>query len=306
MLFFKALLFLGAGSVIHALSDEQDMRRMGGMKALLPFSYSITLIGSLALIGFPFLAGFYSKDVILEVSFAKYTMISHFSFVLGLLAAFCTAFYSTRLLYLVFLSYSNGNRRIVLAAHEGTWRISLPLFLLCLLSVFVGYLSKDVFIGFGTNFWGSSLFLHPNNYILTDIEFLETKYKVLAFLVTLAGAFCSYFLYRFKLFNYYSLKINFPFFYSFYLFLNKKWYFDRIYNQIIGQNILESSLKNHYKVIDRGLIEKLGPDGFSNYLFTVYTRVKLIQTGLTEDYLGYMLDLSLLSVFLFLIYKGVC
>ncbi|MFZ4477708.1 MAG: NADH-quinone oxidoreductase subunit L, partial [Saprospiraceae bacterium] len=195
--FFKALLFLGAGSVIHALSDEQDMRRMGGMKALLPFSYSITLIGSLALIGFPFLAGFYSKDVILEVSFAKYTMISHFSFVLGLLAAFCTAFYSTRLLYLVFLSYSNGNRRIVLAAHEGTWRISLPLFLLCLLSVFVGYLSKDVFIGFGTNFWGSSLFLHPNNYILTDIEFLETKYKVLAFLVTLAGAFCSYFLYRF-------------------------------------------------------------------------------------------------------------
>jgi NADH:ubiquinone oxidoreductase subunit 5 (subunit L)/multisubunit Na+/H+ antiporter MnhA subunit len=94
--YFKALLFLGAGSVIHALSDEQDMRRMGGIKNLLPFSYAIMLIGSLALMGFPFLAGFYSKDVILEVSFAKFSLVSHFSFILGILAAFCTAIYSIR------------------------------------------------------------------------------------------------------------------------------------------------------------------------------------------------------------------
>jgi NADH-ubiquinone oxidoreductase chain 5 len=150
--FFKALLFLGAGSVIHAVTDEQDMRKLGGLKRLLPFSYAIMLIGSLALMGFPFLAGFYSKDVILEVSFAKYTLSGHFSFLLGVLAAFCTAFYSTRLLFLVFLAEPNGNKNVLLQAHESTWRMNLPLFILSFLSIFVGFLCKDLFIGFGTHF----------------------------------------------------------------------------------------------------------------------------------------------------------
>jgi len=126
--FFKALLFLGAGSVIHAMSDEQDMRKMGGLKNLIPFTYSIMMIGSLALIGFPFLAGFYSKDVILEVSASTYTIVGQFSFILGILAAFCTSFYSTRLLYLVFLSNTNSNKNIILHAHEGSWRMTLPLY----------------------------------------------------------------------------------------------------------------------------------------------------------------------------------
>jgi NADH-ubiquinone oxidoreductase chain 5 len=114
------LLFLGAGSVIHALSDEQDLRKMGGLKKILPFSYAIMLVGSLALIGFPFLAGFYSKDVILELSVAKYSIESHFSFLLGIFAAFCTAFYSIRVLFLVFLSKTNGNKNIIFKAHEGS------------------------------------------------------------------------------------------------------------------------------------------------------------------------------------------
>lgn len=150
--FFKALLFLGAGSVIHALADEQDLRKMGGLKQILPFSYAIMLIGSLALIGFPFLAGFYSKDVILELSFAKYTVGGHFSFILGTLSAFCTAFYSTRVLFLVFLSAPNGNKNIMFNAHEGSWRLTLPLFFLSILSIFIGFLSKDLLVGFGTDF----------------------------------------------------------------------------------------------------------------------------------------------------------
>jgi len=117
--FFKALLFLGAGSIIHALADEQDMRKMGGLKNLLPFSYAIMIVGSLALIGFPFLAGFYSKDVILEISYASQTISGHFAMVLGVLAAFCTAFYSTRLLYLVFLSNPNSSKIQTISAHEG-------------------------------------------------------------------------------------------------------------------------------------------------------------------------------------------
>jgi NADH-ubiquinone oxidoreductase chain 5 len=150
--FFKALLFLGAGSVIHALSDEQDMRKMGGVRKILPFSYAITVIGSFALMGFPFLAGFYSKDVILEISYATYTICGHFSYILGTLAAFATAFYSIRLIYLVFLSSPNGNKNTIFNAHEGSIRMTLPLFLLCILSIFIGFLSKDMFIGFGTDF----------------------------------------------------------------------------------------------------------------------------------------------------------
>lgn len=150
--FFKALLFLGAGSVIHAISDEQDMRKMGGLKNILPFSYSIMLIGSLALVGFPFLTGFYSKDTILEIAYAKFTVLGHLAYFLGTFAAFCTSFYSTRLLFLVFLSEPNGNKNSIINAHEGSSRLTLPLFLLCFLSIFVGYLSKEIFIGFGTSF----------------------------------------------------------------------------------------------------------------------------------------------------------
>jgi proton-translocating NADH-quinone oxidoreductase chain L len=171
--FFKALLFLAAGSVIHAVADEQDMRKMGGLKKLLPFSYSVVVIGSLALVGFPFLAGFYSKDVILEAAFAKNTINSHFCFYLGTFAAFFTAFYSTRLLYLVFLAEPNGNRVTTFGAHEPTWRMALPLFLLAIFSITVGYFTKDIFIGFGSDFWDNSIFILSQNYTLRDIEFIN-------------------------------------------------------------------------------------------------------------------------------------
>ena len=204
--FFKALLFLGAGSVIHAVADEQDMRKMGGLKNLLPFSYSIMLIGSLALIGFPFLTGFYSKDTILEIAYAKYTVMGHFCYFLGTFAAFFTAFYSTRLLFLVFLSEPNGNRLSILNAHEGSWRMTLPLFLLSIFSISIGYLTKELFIGFGTNFWQTSIFMLPQNYLLSDIEFIDILYKQLPLILTLSGVSVAYFLYAFKLENYYLIK----------------------------------------------------------------------------------------------------
>ena len=123
--FFKALLFLGAGSVIHAVADEQDMRKMGGLKNLVPFTYSMMTIGSLALIGFPFLTGFYSKDVILEVAYGKYTFEGHFSYTLGTIGAFLTAFYSTRLLYLTFLSNPNGYKSVICAAYDSSYQICI-------------------------------------------------------------------------------------------------------------------------------------------------------------------------------------
>jgi NADH-ubiquinone oxidoreductase chain 5 len=150
--FFKALLFLGAGSIIHAVADEQDMRKMGGLKKLVPFTYSMMVIGSLALIGFPFLTGFYSKDVILEVAYGKYTPEGHFSYILGSLGAFFTAFYSTRLLYLTFLSTPNGYKTVICSAYDSSYQISISLFLLVIPRVLIGFYAKDMIIGFGSDF----------------------------------------------------------------------------------------------------------------------------------------------------------
>ena len=295
--FFKALLFLGAGSVIHAMSDEQDMRKMGGLKNLLPFTYGIMLIGSLALIGFPFLAGFYSKDVILEVSTSTYTSEGQFAFVLGIFAAFCTAFYSTRLLYLVFLANPNGNKNITLHAHEGSWKMTLPLFLLAILSITVGYLSKDMFIGFGTNFWGTSIFINPIHYTMTDIEFLDIEYKLLPLIVTILGVCLAYFIYTYKLSEYYNFKKSNTAKHIF-NFFNKKWYFDRLYNEHFVQNILALSYKYFYQSIDRGLVEKIGPSGISVAIIKVVETIRVYQTGFMLHYLVYFFASLILFIVL--------
>ena len=296
--FFKALLFLGAGSVIHALSDEQDMRKMGGVRRILPFSYSIMLIGSFALMGFPFLAGFYSKDVILEVSYATFTIAGHFSYILGVLAAFATAFYSIRLLYLVFLANPNGNKNVIFNAHEGTIRMTFPLFILCILSIFIGYLSKDLFIGFGTDFWGSALFVSPLNYALSDIEFIDWKIKILPLIITLLGASTSFLLYKYFINFYFNLKKNKNFILA-YTFFNKKWYFDRMYNEFITQNALDNSYNYFYKTVDRGLVEKIGPFGIVNEIKSCASTIKNTQSGFILDYLTYFL-ISLSFIYIFI------
>lgn len=133
---FKALLFLSAGCVIHGLMDEQDLRKMGSIISFFPLSYTSVLIGSLALVGFPFLTGFYSKDVILEIALAKSTMIGTFSFFLGCFAAFCTAFYSFRLIFLTFINQTNANKKNIEQAHDAPIRMTLPLIFLGLGSIF--------------------------------------------------------------------------------------------------------------------------------------------------------------------------
>jgi NADH-ubiquinone oxidoreductase chain 5 len=141
--FFKALLFLTAGAVIHAVNNEQDMRRMGGLVRVLPFTYAMMFIGSLSLMGFPFLTGFYSKDVILEMAYSSYSVAGHFAHALGTIAAFFTAFYSMRLLYLTFLSEPMGYRPVIEGAHESPFNMTLPLGLLSIGSIFIGYVSRD-------------------------------------------------------------------------------------------------------------------------------------------------------------------
>jgi NADH-ubiquinone oxidoreductase chain 5 len=133
---FKALLFLSAGCIIHGISDEQDMRKMGGLIRLFPTSYTMILIGSLALVGFPFLTGFYSKDAILEIALSKYTTIGNFSHFLGCFAALCTSFYSFRLIYMTFVNNTNMFKQNIVHAHDGGIILVLPLIFLSLGAIF--------------------------------------------------------------------------------------------------------------------------------------------------------------------------
>ena len=286
--FFKALLFLGAGSVIHAVADEQDMRKMGGLRKLVPFTYSVMMIGSLALMGFPFLTGFYSKDVILEIAYGKYTSIGHFAYILGSMAAFFTAFYSIRLAHLTFLSEPNGYRPVITHAHDSPIRIALPLAILAIPSIFIGYIMKDMLIGMGTDFWGNSLYVSPKNMNMIDSEFIPQIWKLLPLALSIFGASLSFFMYTFKTRTLYEIKIS-SLGREIYNFLNKKWFFDKIYNEFIIQSFLSFGYHISYKIIDRGIIEVLGPMGLSNLISKKAYILHKMQTGFLYHYAFLML-----------------
>ena len=281
--FFKALLFLGAGSIIHAVADEQDMRKMGGLKTLVPFTYSMMVIGSLALIGFPFLTGFYSKDVILEVAYGKYSSQGHFSYLLGSCGAFLTAFYSTRLIYLTFLSTPNGYKKVICAAYDSSYQICISLAILSVPSMFIGFYTKDMIIGMGTDFWGNSIYVLPENMNMIDAEFIDHKFKVLPVILSLCGATSSFILYTFasnRLFNWKVSLIG----RKIYNFLNKKWFFDKVYNEYIAQFFFSFGYNVSYKIIDRGIIEIFGPMGLSSSISNKSNHIVKLQSNYIYHY----------------------
>jgi NADH:ubiquinone oxidoreductase subunit 5 (subunit L)/multisubunit Na+/H+ antiporter MnhA subunit len=215
--FFKALLFLGSGIIIHALNNEQDMRRMGGLLKVLPYSYNMMLIGSLALIGFPFLSGFYSKDLILESAYSQYKIQSIFSYNLGSLSAFFTAFYSGRLLYLTFLGFNNQFRWNKNKIYEADQLLGLPLLILVVGSIFSGFIFKDMFVGFGSVYFDNSILILSSNSINFDIEKIPLAFKLLPTVFTFLGLSFSYLFYSS---NY--IKLMPKFFIYVYIFLNQK------------------------------------------------------------------------------------
>jgi len=295
--FFKALLFLGAGSVIHAVADEQDMRKMGGLKNLIPFTYSMITIGSLALIGFPFLTGFYSKDLILEVSFGKFTSQSHFSYYLGSVGAFFTAFYSTRLLFLTFLSKPNGYRSVICYAYDSSYYICTALGLLAIPSIFIGFYTKDMVVGLGTDFWGAAIFVHPENMNMFDAEFVEHFYKILPVKLSLLGTFSAFYFYGFGSSTLFKLKIS-KIGQKTYNFLNKKWFFDKVYNEQVGQLLFSFGYAVSYKVVDRGVLEMLGPYGISKMVNRFSENTAKLQTGHVYHYtLSYLAGITFLLGF---------
>lgn len=281
--FFKALLFLCAGAVIHAVNDEQDMRKMGGLKSLVPFTYSVMVIGSLALTGFPFLAGFYSKDLILELAYGRFTSFSHFSYFLGSFGAFFTAFYSTRLLCLTFLVKPNGYKSIIIFAHETFYTIFFALCCLTIPSIFIGFLTKDLIVGVGTDFFGTSIYNNPTMSYVFDAEFVEFFFKILPLVLSVLGIVSAFILYNFQNSFLFNLKIS-NVGRKLYTFLNKKWFFDKLYNEIIGQFFFKFGYSVSYKCIDRGIFEIIGPTGLSSTALKISSQLHKTQTNSIYHY----------------------
>ena len=310
--FFKALLFLCAGSVIHAAADEQDIRKMGSFINFLPLTYSMMLVGSLALVGFPFLTGFYSKDFILELSqIFCYSnigvLVKSLACWLGSISVFFTAFYSFRLIYLTFINNYNGSRIVLNIIHESSLIIILPLLILALGSIFIGFLLKDLFIGIGTSFWNNSIFMFPVNTFFIESEYLPTLNKWLPFIFSLFGIFLASFINIFNFTFYKSTKT--PYFIFFYFFLiNKKWYLDILQNRLILKILLNFGYLVSFKTLDRGFIELVGPYGIPKVILTYGNKLTSLQTGQIMHYLFFMvigvcLFLFLSSMFFFIDYR---
>lgn len=293
--YFKALLFLSAGAIIHALSDEQDMRRMGGLVKVLPYSYVMILIGSLALVGFPFLTGFYSKDSILETAFSKYSFEGNFALWLGFISAGFTSFYSIRLIYLTFLNQSNGHKNYVAAAKDAPFVMSFVLTCLSVGSIFIGYLTKDLLIGVGTPFWNNSIYYLPVNFSGIDAEFIPRFIKWLPFFITIISGVLACIIYaRFKLHVYKICEI--AIFYNVYSFFNRKWFVDKFYNKGFVNILLHIGYNSTYKIIDKGFIEFFGPKSISNNATNAAQQFVLLQSGLLNQYTFCMFVAVILSL----------
>ena len=290
--FFKGLLFLSAGSVIHALSDEQDMRKMGGTVQLLPFTYGMMVIGSLSLVGFPFLTGYYSKDLILEVAAASSfnSATAQFAYWLGSISVCLTSYYSFRLLFLTFLSPVTAFRHNIKQCHDAPTLMAIPLILLSVGSIFLGFFAKDMMVGVGSSFWGNSIFIQPKNSILVESEYIPVIQKLLPLFCTLFGALLAYLITtdagsRFA----YGIKTTTNSGRALYMMLNKRWFFDKVYNDFIAQKGLQFGYHVSFKSLDKGAFEQIGPYGIASLFSEVTRQVSKFQSGMIYHYAVVML-----------------
>jgi len=288
--FFKALLFLGSGSVIHAMHHEQDMRKMGGLAGKMPFTYAMMLVGTLSLtgVGIPHLAGFagfHSKDAIIEASYAAHTP-NNYAFWLLVIAAFMTAFYSWRLIFMTFHGRTRADHHTYDHAHESPFVMLIVLAALGLGSVAAGFAFQKLFIGEGyKEFWGRALFEGEHNHILHAMHEIPNWAAWAATLAMLAGFALSYL--------YYIAAPSLPAataraFRPIYLFLLNKWYFDEIYDWLLVRPAFWIG-RLLWKGGDGKIIDGLGPDGVASRVLWTTGRVVKLQTGYVYHYAFAML-----------------
>ena len=274
--FFKALLFLSAGSVIHAMHHEQDMRKMGGLFKKMPFTGSMMWIGSLAIIGFPFFSGYYSKESILENAYFASSFMADFAYVVGILTALLTAFYSWRLLFLTFHGSNKSDANYYSEAHESPLVITLPLFLLAIGSIFVGGFFSEYYIGnFQDVFWNDAIIINHNSH--NYLPFIQTFIIKSSVAIGILLAAIIYF-YNKNIAN--TLSKNFK---SLYLISFNKWYVDELYNIIfIKPYFVISNI--FWKKGDEKIIDAYGPNGISKIISITSFYLSRFQSGYLFHY----------------------
>jgi len=292
--FFKALLFLGSGSVIHSFKDEQNINQMGAVYKKLPYTWILMIIGTLALTGFPFLSGFYSKDAIIEFAYLKGNTTGYYAAGIGVLTALLTSIYSWRLIFKTFHGTYNNNKVKIEEVHESPLVMLIPLIILAIGAIFAGFLFKDLFIGHGgeNNFWGQSIkFLNP---LSTDHPPLWVI--LITPVLVLLSIPISYYLFvkNKKLPNQFA-QSNKPL----YNFLVNKWYFDELYDVIFIQSSKKIGLF-FWKIMDIKIIDKFGPDGFSLIIKSLSLRASKFQSGFIYQY-AFMILIGLSALLTFLI-----
>lgn len=278
--FFKSLLFLGAGSVIHAMSDEQNIQKMGGIWKYVPVTYVVMWIGSLALAGIPFFSGFYSKDIILEIDWVTYLPIGKISFVFGVTAAALTAFYSWRLLLLTFHGKPRADEAVMGHLHESPLVMLLPLVILAIGSLFSGSVLYDLFVGDETNFWGGAIFVLPEDEVLKAAHHVEKWIHWLPTLVSFLGIGVAYLLYHFAKDWPEKLSRTFS---RVYTFFHHKWYFDELYNWLFVKPAFRLG-KILWEEGDQEAIDGVGPNGLAMLSMASGGLLCRLQTGYVYHY----------------------
>jgi len=287
--FYKGLLFLGAGAVIHAVADNQDFRKYGGLRPFLPLTYSVMLIASLSLVAIPFMTGFYSKDFILESAYGQFFFSSTVVYFIATIGAMFTTLYSAKVLYLTFLTNPNGPLINYKQAHEADIYMSLPLVILALFSIFFGYITKDIFIGLGSGFFiDNSLYIHPSYEIMLDTEFgVPIIFKLLPLIFTISLSILSIMFSEF----FPKLLINFKFSklgYNIFGFFNQRFLIELFYNKYITGVILNLGGQTT-KIIDKGSVELLGPYGLEKGLVKLSNNISSLSTGVITSYALFIL-----------------
>jgi len=287
--FYKGLLFLGAGAVIHAVADNQDFRKYGGLISFLPLTYSVILIASLSLVAFPFMTGFYSKDLILESAFGQYYFSGVAVYVIAVIGAIFTTLYSVKVLYLTFLANPNGSMAYYRGAHEGDIFLSLPLVVLAIFSIFFGYVTKDIFIGLGSSFFiDNSIFIHPAHEILLDTEFaVPTIFKLLPLVFTISFSVLAIVLSEFLPESLIGFKFS-RLGYNIFGFFNQRFLVEMFYNNYVTNLVLNLGGQTT-KVLDKGSIELLGPYGLEVGLVRLSKNIASLSTGVVTTYALYIL-----------------
>ena len=280
---FKALLFLGAGSVIHAMSDEQDIRKMGGIWRLIPFTFAVMIIGNLALTGIPPFSGYFSKDMVLEAAHAAHSGVGNYAFTMGIVAALLTSFYSWRLTFLTFFGAPRADKKTMDHVHESPKIMTVPLAALALGAVFAGMIGYNLFVGDGREgFWRESIAVFASQDSIGRVHDAHPAFyiKYLPLFVSLSGLGIAYLMYIRRPDLPGKLVAMFP---GVYQFLLNKWYFDELYNFIFVKNAFRFG-RWFWKGGDTHIIDGYGPDGISAFTTRAAKRISAVQSGYLYHY----------------------